>query len=186
MLRNTPTRWGAAAQAFHWVSAALVLYLLGHGWWMTHLAARDNRLAEYATHASVGYFLLALIMIRMVWRWTNEVPLHPPSAPAWERRLAMSVHVTLYVLLLVESYLGWALAGTLRQPLDRTLGGAVRVPQITRPGNRELHELLEGAHEVVAWILAALVVLHIGAAVYHWKVRRDDVLHRMLPGTHGS
>ena len=86
MLRNTPQRWGAMAQVFHWVSAALVLYLLGHGWWMTHFAARDTRLSEYATHASVGYFLLALILIRMIWRWTNDVPLHPASAPAWERR----------------------------------------------------------------------------------------------------
>ena len=58
----------------------------------------------------------------------------------------------------------------------------MRVPPIMRPGNRNLQEIFETAHEVVAWILAALVVLHIGAAVYHWKVRRDDVLHRMLPG----
>ena len=58
----------------------------------------------------------------------------------------------------------------------------MRVPPITRPGNRDLHGILESAHEIVAWILAAVVVLHIGAAVYHWKVRRDDVLNRMLPG----
>jgi cytochrome b561 len=171
MLRNTSKRWGVAAQIFHWVSAALVLYLLAQGWWMTHLADRGTRLSEYATHASVGYFLLALIVIRMVWRWTNDVPLHPPAA-----------HMALYILLVAESYLGWALAGTLRQPLDRTLGGLVRVPSITRPGNRDLHEILESAHEVVAWILAVFVVLHIGAAVYHWKVRRDGVLQRMLPG----
>jgi cytochrome b561 len=186
MIRNTSTRWGAAAQAFHWASAALVLYLLVHGWWMTRMAGRDARLSEYATHASVGYFLLALVMIRMVWRWTNEVPLHPASAPAWERRMAMGVHVALYALLLAEGYLGWALAGTMREPLDRTLGGFVRVPQIMRPGNRDLHETLETAHEVVAWMLAALVVLHVGAAIYHWKVRRDDVLHRMLPGAGGA
>jgi len=182
MLRNTSKRWGVVAQTFHWVSAALVLYLLAHGWWMTHLAGRGARLSEYATHASVGYFLLALIIIRVTWRMTNEVPLHPSSAPVWERRMALGVHVALYILLVVESYLGWALSGTLRQPLDRTLGGLVRVPPIMRPGNRDLHEIFETAHEVVAWILAALVVLHIGAAVYHWKVRRDDVLHRMLPG----
>jgi cytochrome b561 len=149
---------------------------------MTHLAGRGTRLSEYATHASVGYFLLALLIIRVAWRMTSEVPLHPSSAPVWERRMAFGVHVALYVLLVVESYLGWALAGTLTQPLDRTLGGLVRVPPIMRPGHRDLHEIFERAHEVAAWILAALVVLHIGAAVYHWKVRRDDVLHRMLPG----
>ena len=74
------------------------------------------------------------------------------------------------------------LSCTLREPLDRTLGGLVRVPQIMRPGNRNLHEIFEAAHELVAWMLAAIVVLHIGATIYHWKVRRDDVLRRMLPG----
>jgi len=186
MMRNTPQRWGAVAQIFHWVSAGLVLYLLGHGWWMTHFAARDTRLPEYATHASVGYGLLALILIRMIWRWTNAVPLHPASAPVWERRMAMGSHIALYLLLVIECYLGWALSGTLRQPLDRTLGGLVRVPQITRPGNRDLQEIFEKAHEVVAWILAALVLLHVAATIYHWKVRRDDVLHRMLPGGGGA
>ena len=182
MLRNTPQRWGTVAQIFHWVSAALVFYLLGHGWWMTHFAARETRLAEYATHASVGYFVLALILVRMTWRSTGAVPPHPVAAPAWERRMAMGSHMALYGLLIVESYLGWMLSGTLREPLDRTLGGLVRVPQIMRPGNRNLHEVFEAAHELVAWMLAAVVVLHIGATIYHWKVRRDNVLRRMLPG----
>jgi cytochrome b561 len=181
MLRNTPQRWGAVAQIFHWISAALVLYLLGHGWWMTHFAARDTRLSEYATHASVGYFVLALILTRMVWRWTSAVPLHPASAPEWERRMALGSHLALYVLLIIEGYLGWMLSGTLREPLDRTLGGLVRVPQIMRPGNHNLHEVFQVAHEVAAWILAALVLLHVAATIYHWKVRRDDVLRRMLP-----
>ncbi len=186
MLRNTPERWGAVAQVFHWVSAALVLYLLGHGWWMTRFADRDTRLSEYASHASVGYFVLALILIRMIWRWANDVPLHPASAPPWERRMAMATHMALYLLLVVEGYLGWALAGTLRQPLDQTLGGLVRVPPITRPGSRGMHEFFEAAHQAVAWILAVLVLLHVVAAIYHWKVRRDDVLHRMLPGGGGA
>lgn len=186
MLRNTPQRWGAVAQVFHWVSAALVLYLLGHGWWMTRFTDRDTRLSEYASHASVGYFVLALILIRMIWRWANDVPLHPASAPPWERRMALATHMALYLLLVVEGYLGWALSGTLRQPLDQTLGGLVRVPQITRPGSRGTHEFFEAAHQAVAWILAALVLLHVAAAIYHWKVRRDDVMHRMLPGGGGA
>jgi len=71
-------------------------------------------------------------------------------------------------------------------PLDQTLGGLVRVPQITRPGSRGTHEFFEAAHQAVAWILAALVLLHVAAAIYHWKVRRDDVMHRMLPGGGGA
>jgi cytochrome b561 len=37
-------------------------------------------------------------------------------------------------------------------------------------------------HSVLAWILAAIVVVHVAAAFYHLWVRRDDVMQRMLPG----
>jgi cytochrome b561 len=83
--------------------------------------------------------------------------------------------------MLIESYVGWALAGTFNRPLDRTLFGLVRFPAIAKPGNRDLHENLEGAHEALAWVLLALVVVHVVAALYHWKVKRDDVMQRMLP-----
>jgi len=185
MLRNTPKQWGLPSQGLHWLSAGLVLYLLVHGWWMTHLAERADRLPNYATHASVGYVLLGLVVLRMLWRSAQAVPAHPAGAPVWERRAAQVSHVMLYLLLLLEAYLGWALAGTLSQPLDRTLFGLVRVPPITRPGNRSLHETLASAHEVFAWVLAALVVVHVAAAIYHWKIRRDDVMQRMIPGRSG-
>ena len=40
---------------------------------------------------------------------------------------------------------------------------------------------MEAAHEALAWILLALVAVHVAAAFYHWQVRRDDVMQRMLP-----
>jgi cytochrome b561 len=181
MLHNTPQRWGLVAQGLHWVAAALVVYLLGQGFWMTGFAPRDERLAHYASHASVGYFLLALVFVRMLWRWMSRVPPHPAGAPPWERVAAMASHIALYLLLLAESYVGWALAGTYLQPLDRTLFGLVRFPPIVRPGNRELHATLEGGHTVLAWILLVLIAIHVAAAFYHWKIRRDDVMQRMLP-----
>jgi cytochrome b561 len=44
---------------------------------------------------------------------------------------------------------------------------------------RALHEILEEIHGVLAWTLAALVVIHIAASAYHFAVRKDDVLQRM-------
>jgi cytochrome b561 len=181
MLRNTPLRWGMVSLVLHWVAAALVFFLLAQGFWMTQFVPRETRFDHFSTHASVGYFLLALVMVRMLWRWASRVPPHPAGAPAWERIAAQASHVALYLLLLGESYIGWALAGTYSQPLDRTLFGLVRFPPISRPGNRDLHETLDGAHEALAWVLLALVAVHVTAAFYHWKIRRDDVMQRMLP-----
>src|SRR5258706_3638912 len=52
MVRNTPDAWGWPAKLLHWLAAALILLLLGHGWWMTHLAARPQRLRPFCRPAA--------------------------------------------------------------------------------------------------------------------------------------
>lgn len=182
MLRNTSTRWGVVAQTLHWGGAALVFYLLLHGWWMAQWVPPHERYEHASSHTAVGYFVLALIVLRMAWRWSGNAPAHPANAPSWERITAQVVQVSLYVVLLIECYLGWALAGTFKQPLDRTLFGIAKVPPLSKPGNRDAHQALAAAHEYFAWVMAALIVVHVAIAIYHWKIRRDDVLQRMLPG----
>ena len=53
MIANTSAEWGWPAKALHWVGALAILLLLGHGWWMTHLAPRPDRLAHYAGHSAL-------------------------------------------------------------------------------------------------------------------------------------
>ncbi|MGC2518688.1 MAG: cytochrome b [Burkholderiales bacterium] len=182
MIGNTKAAWGWASQAFHWIGAALVLVLLAHGEWMADFAPREVRFEHYLWHASVGYALLALVILRLLWRWTNAVPELPRTAPAWERVAAHLSHWGLYVLILAASLSGWALAGTFSRPMDATLFGLVHVPGIVGSRDRALHDQLESGHGVLAWALAILVVVHFVGALYHLLVRKDDVMQRMLPG----
>jgi cytochrome b561 len=173
------TRWSAASQAFHWLGAALILVLIGHGWWMTEFAPRPERLANYSAHGSVGYFVLVLTIVRLLWRWMHPGPPLPADAPSWERIAATLSHWGLYLFLLAGSLSGWALAGSARRPLTSTLLG-LPVPMITQP-DRALHDRLEGLHSVLAWTLAAIIVVHVAGAFYHLWIRKDDVMRRMLP-----
>jgi cytochrome b561 len=66
MIFNSTTTWGWPAKALHWIGAAMILVLLAHGWWMTHMTARPERLANYAWHSALGYDLLALTVLRIV------------------------------------------------------------------------------------------------------------------------
>src|SRR6476660_9801196 len=84
MTFNTATTWGWPAKTLHWVGAAIILLLLGHGWWTTHLTPRPDRLANYAGHSALGYDLLALIIVRLLWRWLNPVPELPADLKPWE------------------------------------------------------------------------------------------------------
>jgi cytochrome b561 len=52
---------------------------------MTHVTPRPDRLANYAWHAALGYDLLALTLLRLLWRWLNTVPELPSNLKPWER-----------------------------------------------------------------------------------------------------
>jgi cytochrome b561 len=180
MIRNTASEWGLAARVLHWAGALLIAYLLAHGWWMTHMAAREARLPNYALHADLGYVLLALVLIRLAWRWMEATPDLPPDSRPWERWAAHAVHWSLYGLMLAASLTGWALAGTFRQPFNRMLGGLIEVPALVTSQERAVHGFFEETHGILAWVLLAAVGLHVAAALRHHFVKRNDILRRMI------
>ena len=180
LIRNSKTAWGSVSRGLHWAAAAFVFVLLLHGWWMVQFAARADRFGHYTWHASVGYFFLLVMILRLAWRWANAVPEPSSGARAWERWAASLGHWGLYALIFAGSVSGWALAGTFRRPLDTTLFGSLRVPGIVT--DRSLHEQLESAHTALAWALAILTLVHVLAAFYHLIFRNDGVMQRMLPG----
>lgn len=178
-LGNTPTSWGAIAKGFHWVIAALVLFLVAHGWWMTHMVQRAGRLTQYQIHSAIGYDLLLLLALRVAWRAIDPAPPLPRGLERWERIAAHSGHVLLYLLAIGASLTGWVLVGTFSRPIDATLFGFIPVPALASGPNRGLHQAMENAHEILSYSLLALAVLHVLAALRHHFVRKNDVLRRM-------
>jgi cytochrome b561 len=178
MFRNTAAAWGWPAKLLHWIGTIAILLLLGHGWWMTHMAARADRIAHYNGHAALGYDLLALLMLRLLWRWANSVPALPADLQRWERIAAQAGHIGLYLLMFAASLTGWALAGTFRTPMTKDMFG-LSVPQLVSGQDRFLHNLFEESHTILSYLLAALVVAHIIGALRHHFSKRNDVLRRM-------
>jgi cytochrome b561 len=178
-LRNSHSAWGAIARTFHWLIAVLAIFLIAYGGWMAHFAPRPDRLMHYSFHSSIGYDLLLLLVFRLCWRAMDPAPLTPPGMVRWERVAAMSSHFLLYVLLLAVSVTGWLLAGTLRRPLSATLLGFIPVPVLNNSGDRAFHDLMEHTHQILSYVLLALVVVHVAAALRHHYIKKNDVLRRM-------
>jgi cytochrome b561 len=128
---------------------------------------------------------MALLVLRLLWRWTHAVPDLPADMPSWERIAAHTSHFGLYALMLVTTLTGWALAGTMRTPLDKDAFG-IPVPLIYVSRDRPMHELFEDSHKILAYVLAALVIVHLVAALRHHFVKHDSVLRRMWFGAKGS
>ena len=181
MTFNSTTRWGWPAKTLHWIGAVIILLLLGHGWWMTHMTPRPERLANYAGHSALGYDFLVLLVLRLLWRWLNPVPELPADLKPWERMAARAGHISLYVLMFIVSLTGWLVATTFRVPMTKDIFG-INFPAIITTVDRPVRQWIEGSHKWLAYVLAAVVVVHIIGALRHHVLKRNDVLRRMTWG----
>ncbi|MDB5652601.1 MAG: cytochrome [Tardiphaga sp.] len=180
MLRNTTAYWGSLSRALHWGLGVAIIFMLAYGWWFNHLAPRPVRFFHRSIHADIGYLILLLMALRLIWRALNPVPALPAGSPRWERVLASAGHWALYVVTMVVALLGWAHSGA-HKPDYASFFGWFRVPQFTST-DKAMADLYEDLHIYAAYLLIALVVIHIAAAAYHRFIKRDNVMARMVTG----
>ncbi|MFB0488077.1 cytochrome b561 [Methylobacterium sp. OAE515] len=180
-------RYSAVAILLHWASALGVLVLIGLGLTMTHADLAPLRQFQlYQWHKSVGITVLALTALRVLWRLTHRPPTHPAGMPARERRAAGAAHALLYLLLVGLPLTGWAVVSLSPFNIPTVLYGLVPWPHLPLaafvPDQVAAEGLLKRVHALGAWFLAALLAVHVAAALRHHLLLRDDVLRRMLPG----
>ena len=144
MIRNTTSSWGSVARAFHWIIGLTIIGMLAYGWWMNHIPARPDRFFYRSIHADIGYILLVLMVLRIIWRWINPVPAMPADMPRWQRIAAAINHGALYLATFVVIFLGWAHSGArprMKLPSDVKLSGAWimrRTPTFSNAGTRAI------------------------------------------------
>ena len=186
-LKSTTDTWGPVTRAIHWVSAFVVLGLLGHGWWMTHLAAREVRQWNYGMHGLIATYFALLLLVRIVWRGSESTPHQPASSTTWEKGAAHAGHVALYLLMIgmvATGYLMWSSLPARFDParaaqFDYSVFGAFKLPGIHAAGDRAVSKYWESWHEFTSHLLEIVVVIHISAALWHQHVKRDTVMARM-------
>jgi cytochrome b561 len=183
IIRNTASRCGGISRTLHWLLAVAIIGMIGFGWWMNHIPVRADRLFYRSIHADVGYFVLLLLVLRVIWRLLNPAPALPPETPAWERWLARVNQWALDLVAITVTMLGWAHSGA-HTPDYASWFGLFRVPQITAP-DKVAAQAYEDRHILFAYVLLALVVIHVAAALWHHLVRRDTVVARMARGEAG-
>lgn len=183
MLRNTERSWGAAARLLHWLVAVLVFAQFGLGWAAVVWPLSPTKLDLFVWHKSVGMLVLALMGVRIAWRVANPAPVFPEQMTPLERGAAWVGHVLLYLLLIVLPATGWILNSAAGIPFR--IFWLVELPAVVAP-DEALADVLKLVHLTLGMALATLLVAHIGAALRHHFVLRDDVLVRMLTGMRRS
>lgn len=177
-LRNDDKKYGAAAKALHWGVALLVLSMLALGWYMNTLPRGLEKFRYVELHKSLGLLVLGFMIIRALWRVLNPPPPLPADLPGWEQVVAKLSHLAIYAAIFLQVFIGMAFVWTANSPL--TLFGLVPVPNPFSP-DPQLHELGGELHELFAFGIVGLLVMHIGAALRHHFILKNDILRRMLP-----
>ncbi len=178
MLRNTLNGWGAVSIALHWTIAALILFEFGLGWVAAEWPLSPAKLDLMVWHKSFGILALALVLLRLLWRLANVIPRLPATTPRWQQRAAHGSHLLLYLLQLAVPLSGWVINSAANFPFR--VFWWFRLPAIAPPGDTLSH-LAKLGHLYLFWALAAVLLLHIAAALDHHVRARDEVLIQMLP-----
>lgn len=176
-LRSDDHRWGSVAKSFHWIVALAILGNGVFGLCMDLAANPMQKINWLALHKSIGLTVLALMVLRLAWRWGDGRPRELP-APRWQQLTSRVTHAALYLLALAMPLTGWWFNTVTGKPLQWFK--LFNLPGIGAKSDA-LRHFAHAVHEWMFWLIVLVLVLHVGAALKHHVFDGDNVLRRMLP-----
>jgi len=179
-LTNSADSYGWVHRGLHWLVAAFIIcqYVLAElAEGAEDAGSRVTQLALMANHKSLGITILALALLRLLWRLANAPPPLPATMKPWERWLSQGMHWALYALIVALPLSGWLYSSATAYSVSWF--NLVTLPDLVSP-DEDLKATLHEVHEIGGKLLFVLAILHALAALKHWLWDRDGVLGRML------
>ena len=166
--------YGSGIRGLHWLLFGLFMVQYGLVWLFdTFHASKSTHAALVATHMSTGTLILLVALCLVASRACSNRPSND-CLPSWQQRLAGSVHLAIYTLMLAQPLAG----------LGMVMGSGHGVPIFglftVPPLISNAPTWLGAAHTYIGWTLFWLLLFHIAAALYHALIRQDGVLRRMI------
>lgn len=181
------TRYPLSMRVLHWLRAALILGLIGSGWYMTGLPD-DMPTVKYGlfypNHKQFGVLVWLLALVHLAIRWSNRdrLPQEPEALKPWEKALSHTVHRVIMLLTVLIPLLGYSMSSSFTQSDGVPFFFFGELPELL-PKNDKLFAIFQALHKYGAYALLALVALHVAGAVKHRILDKGgdtDVLPRML------
>lgn len=173
--------YSTGARHFHWWTVALLAIQVPVGLYMvyrgkiTNFDAFTNTL--YSSHKTLGLIILLLVIARLGYRVAHGAPADEPTIEWWQKAAAHLTHWSLYLLLILVPIVGWlgiSLYGA------RDVFGLFSIPPLAMPDQAAAERVLT-LHKYLAFLTVAAIGAHVGGALFHYFIRKDGVLMRMLP-----
>ena len=171
-------RYTRTAVTLHWLIALLISAALPLGLYMHDLPLSPHKLRMYSYHKWIGVTVFLFSVIRLTWRATHRPPPMPETMRNWEKIVAESVHFLLYALIFIIPISGWLMSSAMG--FQTVWFGVLPLPDLVGK-NKVLADQLHEVHENLNYGMLLLLLAHVGGALKHHFIERDDVLVRMLP-----
>ena len=176
VLMDDRLHYGTPAKVLHWLVVALLAVQFPIGWFMPDVHAGPPGRAM-TLHISFGLTILALILLRLVWRIAH--PVAPESSlPPWQRVSSEAVHWLLYALVLAATITGWLFASF--RGWSVSYFDLIPLPMLAAKNAVAIHQI-DGWHQIAEWGLLIAIGIHVAAALAHIFIYRDRIMQRMLP-----
>ncbi len=161
----------------HWLMAALRIYVIIVG----ILMGNGFKVGKhYDFHRAIGFVLMVLVILRLIiYRFTKPPSPLPSSISPAQKLAAETVHFLLYASLIIQPILGWYATNAWGVKKIPFFFEGWHLPQLVTK-DRPLGNFLLEIHGYLGLFIALLVAMHVGAALMHHFVKRDNVLMRML------
>jgi cytochrome b561 len=166
---NVPQR------VLHWLMAVCIIAMLFIGIGMVS-TVRPDHLVLVSLHKPLGIAILILALVRVAVRLVSGTPDLPADLPAPMKLAASLSHYALYALMIAMPLIGWGMLSAGGYPV--VLFSGFQLPAIL-PQSDALHAALWTAHQVFAFLLFGVILLHVSAALFHRLIRRDGVFKAM-------
>ena len=172
------SRYSRVAVWLHWIIAALIALNLVLGFFHESFD-KPVRAAMMNVHKATGLAILVLTLARLGWRLGHRPPAFDPVMKPWEVRLARLIHGLFYLLLIVLPLSGWILVSTSGRATS--FFGLFTVAPLPVSRAKDVHELFEEVHELLAYAALALIALHVAGALKHHFDGHRHLIGRMAP-----
>lgn len=171
-------QYGRVAMLLHWGIGLALLAQIVFGFALDTIAPRGTpaRGAVINLHKSIGILLLALVLVRLVWRLAHRPPALPRSLSPSTQRSATWGHRSLYACMLLMPLSGYV-ASNFSQHGVKFFG--TPLPP-WGPNLPAVYAFVNGLHVVLGWVFSGLIAGHVLVALRH-ALRRDGVFQRMWP-----
>lgn len=185
-------RYSGVAVLLHWLIAFLIIFAVGLNWaWSNGLIPDEKIRPAIDWHKSIGILVLGLAVMRLLWRCTHRPPALPTKFQRWEVILSEITHVLLYVIMFAMPLSGWIMDSAWKDAATHPmqfLGTSFEWPRLgfimdmDAATKDRVHDIFGAMHGLVAKLLYALFVLHVGGALKHQFLDREPELQRMWWG----